>query len=537
MTIISGYRILERVYESSSSLVYRARTTSNDRPVILKVLNKPYPTPAEIIRYRQEYTITRGLGGRPGVIGAYELEKLRNTLVIVLEDLGADSLNRIMHSRKFDLREFLHLSVMVAGALGQIHTSNVMHKDINPSNIVYNPLTQQLRIIDFGIAVPLSLENPIMKNPNVLEGTLAYVSPEQTGRMNRTLDFRTDFYSLGATFYEMLTGRLPFHTSDPLEMVHCHIARQPASPHLIDPEVPKAVSEIVMKLLAKNAEDRYESASGIKADLEECLRQLETAAAIVSFPLARHDAPEQFRIPQKLYGRTSQIGALMDAFDRVSNGSKEMTLVSGHPGIGKTVLVREIYKPITRQHGYFVSGKYDLFRRDIPYGAFVGAFRDLVRQLLTESEMQLLHWRTEILASIGPNGRVVTEVIPELELMIGPQPAVPELNPLEARNRFDITFRNFTRVFCQQSHPLAVFLDDLQWADSASFAFLESVMTDPDMGYLFLVGAYRSNEVEVGHPLMLTVERLRKEGAAIGELALPPLQREHVVEMTGDTLH
>lgn len=537
MRTISGYAISEQVYESSRSLVYRASAFDGERSVVLKVLNDPYPAPREITRYRQEYTVTRSLRGLPGVIDAYALEKLQNTLVIVLEDFSAHALNRLNLCGNLSVPEFLRLGIKIVESLHHIHTARIMHKDINPSNIVYNPVTTQLKIIDFGIAAPVSLENPVLKNPDVLEGTLAYVSPEQTGRMNRTLDFRTDFYSLGVTLYELCTGTLPFTSTDPLELVHCHIARQPVAPHLVKPDIPVAVSDIVMKLLSKNAEDRYESAAGIKADLEECLAQWELLGDIVSFPLARHEARGNFRISQKLYGRDDKIALLMEAFDRTSKGYKELTLVSGHAGIGKTVLVREICKPVTRQRGFFISGKCDLFRRDSPYGALLAALRDLVRQLLTETETLLYHWRKAILEAVGPNGRVITDVIPELELLIGPQPAIPELRPTEAKNRFEITFRDFVRIFCQPHHPLVVFLDDLQWADAASFAFIESLMTDSECRYLFLVGAYRSNEVDVGHPLLSSVERLKQNGAAISEIFVPPLQLEQVVELTSDTLH
>jgi predicted ATPase/signal transduction histidine kinase/tRNA A-37 threonylcarbamoyl transferase component Bud32 len=537
MRIVSGYRILERIYESSSSLVYRALGHGDDRPVILKVLNQPYPTLRDIVRYRREYEITKTLQNVSGVIETYGLEKLHNTFGIVLEDFGAVSLNRLMHGARFGLSESLRIAMMIANALGEIHASNVMHKDINPSNIVYNPSTGMLKIIDFGIAAALSLENPAVKNPEVLEGTLAYISPEQSGRMNRTLDYRTDFYSMGITLYELFTGRLPFGSEDPLEMVHCHVARQPVLLHEIDPSVPEAVSDIIMKLLSKNAEDRYESAMGIRADLEECVNRLATDAAIRPFPLARHDISERFRIPQKLYGRRAHIETLMDAFDQTCMGRKEITLVSGQTGIGKSVLVREICKPITQSRGYFIAGKFDLFKRDIPYSALVSAFRDLVRQLLMESETQLDCWRREILASVGPNGRVVTEVIPELELIIGEQPPVPELNPLADTNRFSLTFRNFIGVFCQRHHPLTVFLDDLQWADSASLAFMESAMTDTDLRYLFLVGAYRSNEVDGSHPLVLTVDRIKKSGTTVGELELTSLHLDDIVHMMSDTLH
>ncbi|MEW6351402.1 MAG: serine/threonine-protein kinase PknK, partial [Thermodesulfobacteriota bacterium] len=537
MRSISGYRILERIYESSGSVVYRARSDSDDKTVVVKVLNKPYPTRQEIIRYRREFQITRSLQDLPGIIRVHDLKEHQNTLALILEDFGADSLDKIIGARRPGFRELIEISVLIAGGLEQIHSARVMHKDINPSNIVYNALTQQLKIIDFGIASALSLENPSLQHPKVLEGTLAYVSPEQTGRMNRRLDYRTDFYSLGVTLYELFTGMLPHVATDPLEMVHCHIARHPEPPHVLRPDMPEAVSEIVMKLLEKNAEDRYQSSVGIKADFEECLRQLDTTGAIGPFPLARHDVPERFTVPQKLYGRTEKVQALMEAFDRVAEGDREITLVSGEAGIGKTSLVREISGPISRRGGFFVAGKFDQFRRDKPYSAFVSAFRDLVRQLLTESETQLAQWRDRILDAVTSNARVVAEVIPELELIIGPQPPVPHLDLSGSTNRFNLTFRDFIGVFCESSHPMAIFLDDLQWADSSSLAFLESMVQDSGIRHLLVVCAYRSEEVDPDHPLLLSVDRLKRGEATVSELAVKPLAMEHLLEVMCDTLH
>ena len=380
------------------------------------------------------------------------------------------------------------------------------------------------------------MENLDIKNPEVLEGTLPYLSPEQTGRMNRTLDYRTDFYSMGVTFYEILTGELPHTTNDALEMVHCHIAKQATPPHVKRPEIPQALSEIVMRLMAKNAEDRYESSLGIKADLEECLRQFNAHGAILPFALARQDVPEQFRIPQKLYGRTDQVGALMEAFDRVADGAREIALVSGYSGIGKTSLVREIYRPITRKRGYFAVGKFDRFERHTPYSALINAFRDLVRQLLTEDESKLRYWRNAILEAVGANASVITDIIPELTIIIGPQQPLPALDPTGSKNRFDLTFRSFIGTFCQQAHPLAVFLDDLQWSDLASLTFLESVMSDPDIGHLLVLGAYRSNEVDSSHPLTLTLNRLKSQRASVNETILTELRLPELIEIICDTV-
>jgi predicted ATPase len=557
MSVLLGYQILAKIYESSKSLVYRGIREEDNKAVILKFLKEDYPTPEEIVRYKQEYEITHSLSIE-GVVRAYSLEKYQNYRVIIFEDFGGESLKFLMNNNAFALKEFLFLAIKIAEILGEIHSSHIIHKDINPSNIVFNPYTKQLKIIDFGISTILSRENPTIKNPNILEGTLAYISPEQTGRMNRSLDYRTDFYSLGATFYELLTHQLPFDATDAMELVHCHIAKQPIPPHELNPEIPLAVSAIVMKLLAKTAEERYQSAWGIQSDLEECLVQLQNNKQILYFPLGRHDNSDKFQIPQKLYGREAEVKTLLAAFESMvsrqssvvigqeisttDNGQRttdksKMMLVSGYSGIGKSALVQEIYKPITERRGYFISGKFDQFGRNIPYSAIVSAFSDLVRQLLSETEASLAQWREKILTAFGANGQVIIDVIPEVELIVGKQPAVPELAPAESQNRFNLVFQDFIRVFTQPEHPLVMFIDDLQWVDVASLKLIKFLMTAPDNQYLFLIGAYRDNEVIEVHPLMLTVDEIRQAGVRVDRIFLSPLDLSNVNQLISDTLN
>ncbi|WP_013334723.1 AAA family ATPase [Gloeothece verrucosa] len=549
----TDYQLINKIYESSNSLVYRAILNPNSQPVILKILKEDYPTPTELTRYKQEYEITRSLSIE-GVIKAYNLQKYKNTLAMFLEDFGGQSLDILIKSKHFSLSEFLTIAIKICQILAEIHSANIIHKDINPSNIVINSETGQLKIIDFGISTAFTREKFTIKNPHVLEGTLAYISPEQTGRMNRFLDYRTDFYALGVTFYQLLTGQLPFETNDALELVHCHIARQPVSPAQIKPKLPKPVSDIVMKLLSKTAEERYQSAWGIRADLEECLAQLQTQANISKFPLARQDIADKLQISQKLYGREQEIKTLLAAFERVATGEKEnqeislslkqnqkskieLMLVAGYSGIGKSVLIKELYKPITQQQGYFISGKFDQFQRNIPYSAIVQAFRALIQQLLTESETDIAQWKEKLLAAFGVNGQVIIDVIPELVEIVGPQPPLQQLEPAEAQNRFNLVFQKFVDVFCQKEHPLVVFLDDLQWADSASLKLIELMVTGKQIGYLLVIGAYRDNEVNLNHPLILTVERLRKKGAIINQIILTPLKFESLTQLIADTLH
>ncbi len=357
--------------------------------------------------------------------------------------------------------------------------------------------------------------------------------------MNRSLDYRTDFYSLGVTFYELLTGQLPYQAEEPLELVHCHLAQQARSPQKINPEIPVAVSNLVMKLMAKTAEERYQSSWGIKADLKECLLQLKTSGNISEFPLGKADISDKFQIPQKLYGREKEIETLLTAFYRVaaSLSSKEMMLVRGYAGIGKSTLVKEIYKSITEKRGYFISGKFDQFQRNTPYSGLVEAFKGLVRQLLTETEEELNQWRAKISEAVGVNGRVIIDLIPELELVIGPQPEVVELGLNESQNRFNLIFRSFLRAFCNPEHPLVIFLDDLQWADSASLNLIELIITDAKLQSLFVIGAYRDNEVNLTHPLIVTIEDLRSQGIIIDEIILGHLKLENISQLIAETLH
>ncbi|MBD0313934.1 MAG: AAA family ATPase, partial [Microcoleus sp. T3-bin5] len=375
-----------------------------------------------------------------------------------------------------------------------------------------------------------------IQNPNVLEGTLPYISPEQTGRMNRGIDYRTDFYSLGVTFYELLARQLPFQTEDPIELVHCHLAKQPIPVHHLNKSVPLVLSEIVSKLMAKNAENRYQSAIGLKFDLETCLHAWEETGKIACFKLGSRDLCDRFIIPEKLYGRESEVFSLLEAFERVSAGSAEMMLVAGFSGIGKTAVVNEVHKPIVRQRGYFIKGKFDQFQRNLPFSAFVQAFRDLMGQLLSETDAKLEEWKLEILAALGDSAGAIVEVIPELERIIGQQPPVPELSGSAAQNRFNLLFEKFIQVFTTQEHSLVIFLDDLQWADLASLNLIKLLISANDNRYLLLIGAYRDNEVFPAHPLMLTLAEIQKGESKVNTITLAPLAQADLNCLVADTL-
>ncbi|MCI0691834.1 PAS domain S-box protein [candidate division KSB1 bacterium] len=535
MRLIPGYQIVQELHRGKRRIVYRARREHDDKPVIIKTALDDFPEAVDIAGLKREHEILQHLQ-IDGIARLYGLERQHDRLALILEDIGGEPLRSLIDSKEIDLTASLKIGIQLCNILATLHQNNIIHKELTPANIFVNLQTNQVQLIDFSVASRLPQESQKISHPNLLEGTLAYMSPEQTGRMNRAMDYRTDFYSLGVTFYEMLTGRLPFYSDDALELVHSHIAKIPTLPHEINLNVPRAVSDIVMKLLAKTAEDRYKSAFGLKADLEVCWAQWQARGKIEGLVPGLKDFSDRFQIPQKLYGREPEIAVLLSAFDRVAQGATEIMLVSGYSGIGKSALVNEVHKPIVRQRGYFITGKFDQFKRNIPYSAVIQAFQELVRQLLTENETQIVAWKDKLTQALGANGQIIIDVIPEVELIVGKQPALPELPPAESQNRFNLVFQRFIQVFTQKEHPLVIFLDDLQWADSATLKLLQVLTTDPNIHYLFLLGAYRDNEVSAAHPLTLTLAEIEKAGAKLNNITLAPLHLSHLNQFIADTL-
>ncbi|MEM9221342.1 MAG: AAA family ATPase [Pseudomonadota bacterium] len=532
MSFVPGYQLIEQLYDSERSLIVRASRDSDGLPVIIKILKSEFPSLEELARFRREFEITSGISSK-GVIRAHEIHRHGKGLVMVLEDFDGMSVADLLRDRPLSLDEFLDVAVQVTEALAGIHQGNIIHKDISPANIVINPGTGEAKIIDFGIATRVTSEQPVLQSPEVLEGTLAYMSPEQTGRMNRSLDYRTDFYSLGATFYLMLTRSLAFEADDKMEMVHCHIAREPVPASRRNSDVPLPLSKIISKLMTKKAEGRYQSAAGIIADLEA----VRLGVGLDRFEPGRHDHSERFHVPERLYGREEEVERLLEGFDRARHGRAELMLVAGYSGIGKSALVSEVHKPITRARGYFITGKFDQFQRNDPYAGLVKALRDLVRQLLTENETRLASWRKDLGDALEPNGQVILEVLPELELVIGPQPAVPELEPAEAANRFRRVVGQLLRALCDRDRTVVLFLDDLQWADSASLDLMRVVLGDESIKRLFLIGAYRDNEVDAMHPLSIALRDIEKAGARVETLTLAPLGFSDVAKLVAETVH
>ncbi len=495
-----------------------------------------HPTPSSLDRLAHEYELKEELEGT-WAVRPLEFVRERGRTMLVLEDPGGELLARLLDG-PMKVGDFLRIAIAIASTLCKVHQRGLVHKDVNPANILVSGGSEEVRLIGFGIASRLSCERQTPDPPETITGTLAYMAPEQTGRMNQSVDSRSDLYALGITFYQMLTGVLPFAAADPMEWVHCHLARKPLPPTERLKGVPGVISAIIMKLLAKTAEQRYQTAAGLGRDLRRCLTAWEVLGRIDAFPLGEDDTPDRLLIPEKLYGREREIKALLAAFDRiVQGGGPELVLVSGYSGIGKSTVVGELRKVLVPSRGLFASGKFDQYNRDIPYASLAQALQGLIRPLLGKSEAELAPWREAFGEALGRNGQLMVTLIPELELLTGPQPPLPELPPQDAQRRFQMVFRRLLGVFAQPEHPLALFLDDLQWLDAATLDLLEHLVTQPELRHLLLIGAYRDNEVTPAHPLMRRLATIRSLGVPAQEIVLAPLRLEALDRLIADALH
>jgi PAS domain S-box-containing protein len=536
MTELSAY-VLETIREDPDCILYRGRQHGNPSRVLAVALAAEHPSPQGLRRLEHEYSLAAELdsawAAKPLALTRHE-----GQAILVLMDPGGEPLDLVLQrSQRLDLTSVLRIAIGLATALGQVHRRGLIHKDLKPGNILVDDDVGKVWLTGFAIASRLPHERQAPAPPEIIAGTLAYMAPEQTGRMNRSIDTRTDLYSLGVTLYQMLTGALPFTAADPLEWIHCHIARRPAPPRDLV-ALPESVSSLTMKLLAKNAEERYQTAEGLEADLRRCLTEWDSLHQIDPFPLGSHDSSDRLLIPEKLYGREPEIETLLTAFDRVvARGTPEVVLVSGYSGVGKSSVVNELHKALVPPRGLFAAGKFDQYKRDIPYTTLAQAFQTLVRQILVKSEAELDQWRSALREAVEPNGQLIVNLIPELEFIIGKQPPVPDLPPQDAQNRFQMVFRRFLGMFSGPEHPLALFLDDLQWLDTATLEFLEYLVTHSEVQHLLLIGAYRDNEVSPSHPLLHTLEAIRKAGVRVQDILLAPLGTDDIGHLLADALH
>ncbi|MEH2584533.1 PAS domain S-box-containing protein [Nitrobacteraceae bacterium AZCC 2161] len=530
-----GFQVLLEDSERVLCRGWRLGRNGSRSPILVVLPAVERPSPLSLERLAHEYGLKDELDG-VWALRPLELESDRARTKLVFEDPGGEPLVLLLGA-PMEMGSFLRLAIGTAAAVSKMHQHGLVHKDIKPANILVNCADGRVRLTGFGLASRLPRERQAPEPPEIIAGTLAYMAPEQTGRMNRSIDSRSDLYALGVTFYEMLTGALPFNASDPIEWVHCHVARRPVAPAERLNDIPNATSAIIMKLLAKTAEERYQTAGGLESDLRRCLAEWKALDLIGDFPLGQQDTPNRLLIPEKLYGRARDIETLRAAFDRViQSGTPELVLVSGYSGIGKSSVVNELHKVLVPARALFAAGKFDQYKRDIPYSTLVQAFRSLVRPLLGKSDIELNGWRDTLLEALGPNGRLMIDLVPELKLIIGEQPALPDLPPQDAQRRFQLVFRRLIGVFARPEHPLALFLDDLQWVDTATLDLMEHLFIQPDVRHLMLIGAYRDNEVDPAHPLMRKLVAIRNAGVLVREIKLGPLSHEDVGQLIADTV-
>ncbi len=508
-----------------------------NRTTVLAVLPAvEHPPPASLDRLAHEYGLKDALDGAWAVRPLALVHEHGRTM-LVLEDPGGELLEGLLGA-PMAVGLFLRLALGLAEAVARLHQRGFIHKDIKPAHILVDPTSGAVRLCGLGFASRLPRERQAPAPPETIAGTLAYMAPEQTGRMNRSVDTRSDLYAVGVVLYQMLTGRLPFSASEPMEWVHCHIARRPVPPGERVLGVPAALSAIVMKLLGKTAEERYQTATGLAADLQHCRADWETNGRIAPFAPGAQDIPDQLRIPEKLYGREREVGRLLAAFERVvAQGRPELVLVTGYSGIGKSSVVNELHKMMVPPRGLFAAGKFDLYKRDVPYATLAQAFQGLIRPLLGQSDAELGQWRDALREALGPNGQLMVDLVPDLKLIIGEPPPVPESSPQDAQRRFQLVFRHFLGVFARADHPLVLFLDDLQWLDPATLDLLADLLTPPEMRHVLLIGAYRDNEVDAAHPLTRTLDAVRQAGAHVQHISLAPLARDDLGRLVADALH
>jgi predicted ATPase/class 3 adenylate cyclase/GAF domain-containing protein len=519
---VAKYELNETLYQSSRTTIHRGVRTTDDVRVVIKLLGGDYPRPRDSAQLRREFRVARQLRA-PGIIDVYALEPWGNGLALVQEDFGGMSLaGQAQQDAGVPLDTFFAIAVPITRVLAHVHLQ-VVHGDVSPANVLWNPATHDLRLIDFGASSEIRREARRMFPEDLPETSLPYVAPETSGRMNRDFDQRADLYSLGAMFYELLTGRQPFAAKDRGEWIYAHLSRQPRAPHEIAPGCPEALSRIVLRLMAKNPEDRYQSARGLLSDLEECQKRWAAKGAIDLFPLGRRDAESQLQLPQRLFGREGEVQTLQRAFHEVAGGATRVVVVSGEAGIGKSALVNECRRTISQLNGYFAEGKFDQSERHAPYQALAEAFRQLVVQLLSEPEESLARWADELREALAPNGQLIVDLVPAIERVIGPQPPVAPGNPVEEQNRFQATVTSLVRTFARSDHPLVLFLDDLQWSNAPTLSLLKRLLADRPGGSLLLIGAYRDDEVDERHPLTALLSEIGRT-QSVEHIRLTPLE-------------
>lgn len=531
---LPGFTILSIIHRGKHCTIRRAIRESDQSPVIIKQLNNTN-APEELNRFEHEDQLLRVIDIE-GVVQPLLLTNINTRGVLVFPDLGGTSLRQIFQEQNLDWGQLLSMAIAISERLGKLHSERVIHKKLSPDNILWLAETESVQLIDFSLATRLTREQASWNSQQLSIDDLRYIAPEQTGRINRHIDYRSDFYSLGVTLYEMFCKRPPFRSDERLKLIHSHIAKHPKAPHKVDPTMPEMLSRIVLKLMAKDASERYQSSFSLLQDLKKCLASWQQQQSIPLFNLASQDISEHFSVPQRLYGRAATIQKLRNSFDQMLMRRQEVILITGYAGVGKSSLVHELRHYIHEQNGRFISGKFDQFRRTRPYSGIFTALQTLIRQLLTESEHEISLYREAILTSLGQHAGALVRLLPELELVIGQQPSENRTSVLEEQNRFSRLIKTLLQVFATQEHPLLLFLDDLHWGDLASFNLITSLCENGDIPNLLFVGSYRDQEVSATHPLTLAISRIQKGSCNLSEILLEPLNKAQITRLIADTL-
>jgi len=530
-----NYIDIVKIIEDSASEIYKATEKNNKEDVLIKYLNKKKPTSEELLHFQYEYEILKDVEDEY-IIEVKDFQTYKNSCYMVMQNPDSQSVEELLKTNSLSFKDKLNIAFKAANALNSLQKHNIIHKAISLSNMLYNKNKQIFKFINFSSSITLLFEQNLFKSPHTEESNLHYFSPEQTGRMNRNIDYRSDLYSLGVSMYRLFCEEYPFEIDDKLELYHAIIAKEAVRPSKLNSSIPDVISEIIMKLLQKNAEDRYQSASGIAYDIEKCINMLKSDNKIDTFELAQNDNVTQLNIPQKLFGRENEVNELMSAFERISKGTKEMLLVAGYSGVGKSALVNEVHKPITHKHGFFIEGKFDQLKRDTPYFTMIQAFNSLVEMILVEPQDDQENYKNVILSALGKNSQVLIELIPSFEKLLGKQESVQELSGMEAQNRFNYIFSSLIKAIATKKHPLVLFVDDLQWSDQATLNLIDALMNDSDSAYFLLFGAYRDNEVDASHPFIKTVTQMQKDGIAISTINIGNLKKNDISKLLAETL-
>ncbi len=525
MLVIGNNQVTENIYKSDSSVIYRAHDFESKKPIILKVLNTNRPSSEQLEKFTQEYNYLTSFSS-DNIVRGYELQKHNDSLFIAMEDFNGIPLSQTIDIYKLKIGWFLELAIKLTTTLQTIHEQRILHKDFTPANILYNNTTGQIKLIDFSISQNISTSSHLN-----LEGSLPYIAPERTGRINQILDYRTDLYTLGATLYHILTGTEPFQTSDTMEMVHFHIAKEPTPAYKTNTIIPITISHIISKLMEKSMDSRYQSCAGLLADLQRCLKNIKSTSPFIPFELGQKDSIDKFYISDKLFGLATKTEIARKALSSSQNSKTNILLISGDKGSGKTAFAESLKQVVVENKGYFVSGN---FFKGTLFGPITNVLYEYIKQLLTEDKIQLQLWKKNLLEELGDTAKVITDIFPDLKMLLGKQPALPILSPSETVRRFTLAIRALIRRSTPLHAPLVIFFDDIQLADPPTLTLLQSIITDQTINNLHFVVTYRTTPEKNADACPLY--SLKKQGVKISTIHLKPLSVEHTQQLLADSL-